>query len=179
MYEDWCTIDEAIKRTGLSERTLYRRMKDPHNPVRNAYRRIPGRKPLLVLNPDDVARLESETAKPILEDGPLGLPAMLAANPDKAKFPDTLTRAAEHWMLKNKPILTLDEAAQLSGYTRTYLEKAYKRGDLAAFRDGSIKVHRDTLHQFVATDRVALSAQKPAPDKGQRIVTENGAPAPL
>ena len=46
MYEHWPTLQEVQERTGISDRTLHRRIND--GALRKANRNLPGRKPLVM-----------------------------------------------------------------------------------------------------------------------------------
>ena len=168
MYEDWPTIKETIARTGMSERTLYRRMQD--DTLRQAYRKVPGRKPILVLHPDDVAKLEAETVKAVVMP-PETIEVPAVNQPDR-KLPSSgwmaeLTELARNLVdttsqvkLSEKFMLTLDEAVQLSGFTRAYLERAIHDRRLPAMKDRGYKIFREHLWQYAATGRVAGSLEK-------------------
>lgn len=182
MYENWCSVDEAIKRTGLSERTLYRRMKDKDHPVRSAYRRIPGRKPLLVFHPDDITRLEEQTAKPtVVDDFPVEIPAKLASLPAMTEWMAEIANSLRQIALASQSLglesikaLTLDEAAARSGYSKAYLKRACKQGALLASKDRAWKVSPVALRQFVSAGGMAESSQKALNHAEQRQIPDNG-----
>jgi excisionase family DNA binding protein len=129
MYEDWLTKMEVRQRTGISERTLERKIQQKE--IRREYRNIPGRKPLSILHPDDVKELIEKTLKP----GPLTPTVSHAANnavrpkvtpPDLAAFlaalkPPTVT-------LDKKVYLSLQEAATFSGLPKSHLRQKLQQG---------------------------------------------------
>jgi excisionase family DNA binding protein len=158
MYEDWPTIKETIRRTGMSERTLYRRMQD--DSLRQAYRKVPGRKPILVLHPEDVERLEAETVKPVaLPPELIEVPATVptGGKPATAGWVAELAAMAKDFLQERPPVrlsekfmLTLDEAAELSGFSKSYLKRAISEGQLPYKKDRGYKILRDHLWQFAA-----------------------------
>src|SRR5262245_41186600 len=66
-FAGWQPKMEVAESLGISERTLERLIQQKR--IRRAYRRVPGRKPLAVLNPEDVAVLKSETLTATPENG--------------------------------------------------------------------------------------------------------------
>lgn len=54
-YDSWLPMGEVLKQTGMSERTIYRHVR--LGKLKQAQRPIPGRKPLPVFDPADVAQL--------------------------------------------------------------------------------------------------------------------------
>jgi excisionase family DNA binding protein len=62
-YEQWLTIEEASQKTGISKRTLQRKLEKGE--IRKAHRNIPGGKPLPILNPADIEALTQQTLKPV------------------------------------------------------------------------------------------------------------------
>jgi excisionase family DNA binding protein len=61
-YSGWLTKQEIMKELGLSERTLERMLQ--RDEIKRAHRRVPGRKPITVISPDDIERLRAEVVKP-------------------------------------------------------------------------------------------------------------------
>src|ERR1043166_8936148 len=109
MYEEWPTLAEAVKRTGISERSFHRMIEK--NQVRREYRREPGKKPVIVLDPEKIAELERRTVHPIPTDS---LPAKVEL-PAKVPQPDMVALltalATPPVPLRDKFYLTLKEAA--------------------------------------------------------------------
>jgi excisionase family DNA binding protein len=60
--DQWLTKAEVTKLTGMSEKTIERRVNE--GKIRRDYRLIPGRKPLPVLHPDDVKTVSQKVLKP-------------------------------------------------------------------------------------------------------------------
>src|SRR6266478_4412143 len=101
MYEDWKAKEEVAKETGISVRTLDRKI--AAGELRQEHRPIPNRKPLAVLHPDDVATLTAVTLKPV---------------PAPKKTESVMT---EFVPITQKLYLTLREAAAYSGLPQSYL----------------------------------------------------------
>jgi excisionase family DNA binding protein len=58
-FGGWLPKMEVAETLGISERTLERLIQQKR--IRRAYRRVPGRKPVAVLHPEDVKALQRET----------------------------------------------------------------------------------------------------------------------
>jgi excisionase family DNA binding protein len=159
-FADWPTLAEVTARTGISERTLARKIKD--GVLRREYRPIPGRKPLPVISPEDVAALSEKTLKP----SPAPAPAQSVAPVSKARIPDVLhtdilpqlkdmaesvarslaTELAERLTLNQKYYLTIKEAVQVSGLPGSYLRRKIKDSALPAYRLGNgWRIRREDL----------------------------------
>jgi len=63
MFEDWPTLEQAVARTKISKRSFYRMISDKE--IQRQYRREPGKKPIIVLDPDRVKALEEQVMHPI------------------------------------------------------------------------------------------------------------------
>jgi hypothetical protein len=61
-FAGWKTKAEIVEELGISERTLERMLQK--NKVRRGQKRIPGRKPITVISPEDVPRLKAEMVQP-------------------------------------------------------------------------------------------------------------------
>jgi hypothetical protein len=60
--DTWLPMGDVIAQTGMSERTIYRMVTE--GKLKQAQRPVPGRRPLSVFDPDDVAGLVASTMKP-------------------------------------------------------------------------------------------------------------------
>jgi excisionase family DNA binding protein len=125
MYEDWPTLAEVVQRTGISERTLHRKIQAGE--LRREYRRIPNRKPVSILDPQNVAELEQTILHPIPTDT---LPATVPPHTDMAALLAGLGITGVS--LDKKIYLSIVEAAQLSGLPKAYLQRCIKDGTLPA-----------------------------------------------
>lgn len=136
----WYTIDQAAAVTGLSRKTLERRIAAGN--ISAAKRPQPGRRPAIVLAPETVEALT--TAPPAVT-----LPPLVAPHPPPPNAPPLIITTAPpppphipHW-------LTLDQAAYLSGITPATLRNFCKCGILRHIRDGrSLKISTADLEAF-------------------------------
>ena len=147
MYEDWPTLQEVQERTGISDRTLHRRIND--GTLRKAHRNLPGRKPVLIIHPDDAAALETTTLKPIpVSNGTLPATRQNGKMPDSDILPllAGLTQA-----LEKKLFLSVKEAARYTGLPQSYLQRRVRAGTLKAYNRGGWKIHRTELEKLDAS----------------------------
>src|SRR4051812_36175605 len=142
MYDDWLTKAETKERTGISERTLERLIHE--DKVRHEYRRIPGRKPLTIIHPEDVAELEVKTAKMV--PGSLPVP-----KPPVRDMAELLAALAPRLTIDKKLYLTLKEASEFSGLPITYLKRAIKEKLLPAVKIPHYRIRRDDLEAHHVT----------------------------
>jgi excisionase family DNA binding protein len=155
MYENWPTIKETIQRTRMSERSLYRRIQD--GSLRQTHRKVPGRKPILVLHPDDVAKLEAETVKPVsMPPELIEVPATTqpATKPATAGWVAELANLAKGILqeqprvrLSEKFMLTLNEASELSGLPHAYLLRKVRSGEIPAIKVPGWRIKRADLEK--------------------------------
>jgi len=147
---------EVAEELKISERTLERLIQRKR--IRRGYKRVPGRKPLAVLNPDDVARLKAETLAPLPLYGTSGCEVASASStstaPLSALIPvaegvlDFLQTLAQDRWLSQQLMLDLEEARRYSGLSQGYLRQQIKAGKLRAVQDGGLKVSRLHLERL-------------------------------
>jgi predicted DNA-binding transcriptional regulator AlpA len=122
----WISKPEACKLTGLSLKTIERLV--TAGKIRMAYRRVPGRRPLAVLNPVDLETLAPQPAQPVtLPVKPVDVLSMLL-------------QASSRVSLKDKLFLTVKEASELSGLSQAFLRRQIEAGSLPALRDVALKI---------------------------------------
>jgi excisionase family DNA binding protein len=144
MYEEWVTKVEARERTGLSERTIERMIQD--GKIKRAYRPFPGRKPLAVLDPDDVAKLEEQTLKPIaMQTAAPTLPAVNPSQPDMTALSAFLQPRLK---INEKLYLTVDEAAEYAGLPKAHIRKQIKQGVIHAVKLSGWRIKRKDLENY-------------------------------
>jgi len=169
---DWFSIAEAATRIGVSTRTIERLAKARQ--LEQRLRPQAGSPAVAVYNPDDVARIASERRRapapfvlPAVSTGNgngtgltypnragTGDPDKLAAG-DTALLRQFITLAVQALQSPPSPpvaeklaarhVLTLDEAVQWSGWSRTYLLRKIHTGTLKAEKDGGWKIRRTDL----------------------------------
>jgi len=155
-FAGWRPKMEVAEELKISERTLERLIQRKR--IRRAYRRVPGRKPLAVLNPDDVARLKSETLAPLPVYATSGCEVVSSLTTTTAPLPalihvaegvlDVLHTLAHDRLLSQQLMLSLAEASRYSGLSQAYLRQQIKAGKLRAVRDGEWKVSRMSLEKL-------------------------------
>jgi hypothetical protein len=152
-FADWIPKMQVADALGISERTLERLIQK--NKIRRAYRRVPGRKPIAVLNPEDVAVLKAETTPAIP-------PEALTESRSTSEIALRPTQTAALSFLSNllaivpqQPhalFLTLKEASNYSGLPQTDLERLIESGELKAreVRKGRAKmISRHSLEELI------------------------------
>jgi excisionase family DNA binding protein len=163
--DNWPTQAEAAERLGISQKSLGRYADKGMVEMRK--RPTPGRKPVNVCNPDDIARLEPKahlmptTAITAAENTALAL--------ERRKYPDgvsyfaplvpmmgALMQTIQTFYLdtdnrekrNEKVVFTLKEAAAF-GFSMAFLRRKVEDGSLKSFRDGrTIKIAREDLREL-------------------------------
>lgn len=156
--EAWIAKKDVVERTGLTERTLERKVK--RKEIRMQYRDIPGRKPLPVFHPQDVEQLTNKTLKPVpLVNGDIPKSRQLVSVSARPKPTDRLPEfaaVAQSTALTYKVYLNEKEAALFLGLSLTYVKRARKEGRLTGLKIPGVRgwrFHRDTIRQH----RVSVS----------------------
>jgi excisionase family DNA binding protein len=149
MYEDWPTLAEATSKTGISERSFHRLI--ANNRIRREYRREPGKKPVIVLDPEVLESyvLSLRTVHPIA--APESLPAKVTqpAKVPQADMAALLSAlAAPPVPLRDKFYLTLKEAATLSGLPQAYLLRKIREGAIPAVKVPTWRIRREALESY-------------------------------
>lgn len=155
----WLNKQEAAQRLGVSERTLDR-MADK-GPERRMRAR-PGRKPEPVFNPEDVERLASKA---------FVVPAALVPSEELATRqgpPPVLQMllsviqslaTTSHAKPQAALFLTLDEAAEYSGLSKSFLRRVVREGQIPSVKDGlRTKISRHDLDNFASVAGLAKYA---------------------
>lgn len=153
-YHDWPTkaeVVQALKGT-LTLRTLERKIEKGE--LRTALRPVPGRRPLVLINPDDVAAMAGERRAALVPVGSVNMdtPDSLARR-FFAQFSDgaLATVAAStpgRVDLKTKIYLTMKEAMEFTGLTKTVLMDGIQRGAIVAIKSGGWRLRRESLERF-------------------------------
>jgi hypothetical protein len=136
--EDWLSTDEAARRLKTTVRTVERYIKEQR--VGSAKKRCPGRKPMTLVDPDDVARLVAEQNK-----GAVLAPETLREHTGAQvtlinSVPAMVQRIAD--AIENTrpprvpPFMMLEEAARYSGLPEGLLMKFIRAGQLPAVSYG-------------------------------------------
>lgn len=172
---DWPTIVDAARSIGVSRRTIERLARA--RKLEQRLRPQAGSPAVAVYNPDDVARLAAErrpAPAPFVLDavqgsapgnghvrdsriensGALTSTAAAADDPIRQLFAAALRAVLSppsppvSVTVAERPVLTLEEAAAASGWSRTYLLRKIKAGTLPAEKDRGWKIRRRDLEQL-------------------------------
>lgn len=147
-YAQWKLKADAIRDLGLSERTIERLIQAGR--IRTAQRRVPGRRPLTVLHPDDVEQIRREII-PAQPTGPPPVPA--ARHSNGAPLPSLSFEAFQALLrgpavpLHRKLYLTVAEAVAYSGLPKAVLLRWIHAGTLPAIRAGGYRIRRADLER--------------------------------
>jgi predicted DNA-binding transcriptional regulator AlpA len=139
--DHWLPMGEVVAQTGLSERTVYRMVAEGR--LKQAQRRIPGRRPMSVFDPSGVAAISASTFKPRArpqQPAPQDGNAIVKDGLQREETFDSLLPPSE---LSFKLYLTEEEAIRYTGFGRAFLRatgkgrmigprgsKVYRRVDL-------------------------------------------------
>ena len=151
-FSGWIAKVEAAKTLGIGIRTLERRIQEQG--LRVAHRRIPNRKPLAVLHPDDFAALQAEmmtaTPAPVENRGPVENGSKeLTVRPVSRSALEivALMRAAQ--ASPTLPLfLDLKAAATYSGLPQSYLRELIQQKKLKAVNRAGWRISRHSLEKL-------------------------------
>lgn len=150
-YDAWLTKQEVRQRIGISERTLERKIQDGE--IRRQYRNVPGRKPLAIIHPKDVEKLQNKTLKPVPvkanRKGTNNAVSLRTPQKDMAAFM-TAFMAASPVLAEKKFYLSLKEASQLSGLPMSYLKRKITEGIVPAVKVPGWRIRREDLARYDA-----------------------------
>ncbi len=137
---------DAAKQLNISERTLDRKLYDLQITCQQVM--VPGRRPLVVIAPDDFERLKAEM-----------VPVDAAPREPETALAPRAPRAA-HEMIAllrsslSAPVLPLfldlKAASAYSGLTKAYLKRQIDDGALKAVKDSGWKISRHDLDKLAA-----------------------------
>ena len=147
--DQWKTKAEAAQILGVSEKTVERMAE--RGELGKAERKIPGRRPLPVFDPDDIEKVQKQTLRP----QPLLVPAVtsskafgqLSAHDARSMAAAMLGTDLAFRRLSpvDKLYLTIPEASEYTGLTQTFLRRLIKSGKLTALKDRGWKIRREDL----------------------------------
>jgi hypothetical protein len=166
----WKTKKEIATTLGITERTLERKI--DKGEIRSAERPVPGRRPAIVLHPEDVERLEKSILKPIptavgdmskrqLTTAPTAVENRVARtlkpSPDLAALMALMSRPPLR--VTEKYLLSTAEAAEISGLSQWRLRTAartglipFVKGRSYLFRPADIRLFIDSLVRGAVPD---------------------------
>jgi hypothetical protein len=165
----WLTAEETCQRLQISLRTLDRRQRDGTAPMR-ALRHRPGKKPEPVFDPADVQRM---AAPRTVATVPAPIQAPRAPRAPRAElfalFERILTMDnakalppvdPERWV-PPLPWISVATAAEISGLSQSRIRRLAGAGEIAAVRDGCLKIHREGLLAWKPANSENLSGDIP------------------
>jgi excisionase family DNA binding protein len=141
----WIPKADVVRETGISERSLERRIQGKK--VRVGYRTVPGRRPLPVLHPADVAAIRAEMVERVTDEGERHTTALVPIRAADAltTLLTTLTKQAP----KERPLfLTIKEASEYAGLPVAYLRRLIVDGKLKAISAGGYRIRRRDLDKL-------------------------------
>ena len=151
MYEEWPTIDEVSEKTKLSKRSIQRRIESGE--LTKGSRNVPGRRPLTVVDPQDVEKLTQQTLTPVPVPRPreprqseLAQALVALASTVTPRHGDTGANGAVP--VERKIFLTLKEAVAFSGLTEAHLRRLLKSKRLKCVMSGGYRLRRTDLERL-------------------------------
>ena len=153
-WKGWKTKAEAVALLGISERTIERMVQAGR--IQQAYKRVPSRRPIAVLNPKDIDKVKAETIKPVSVPVPLedtdGVSRALTPLSSQNNVSHLLTALAsvtpQRVPLTSKIFLPLKEASEYSGLPMAYLRRLIGEGALPALKTGGYRIRRTDLENL-------------------------------
>ena len=144
---EWLSLAEALKRLGKSQSTLERLVLA--GAIRSKLEPRPGRKPERLYTASDVAR-EAAAPSRVVVPVPVTKPTLQVGSEAISSFRDVMTE----WL--NRPVnitkkiwLTVNEARELTGFTRRDLGELVAAKELNARRSGrKLLIQRASLEAF-------------------------------
>jgi Helix-turn-helix domain len=147
-FSSWIPKVQAAQELNIGIRTLERRIQEQN--LRVAHRRIPNRKPLAVLHPDDFATLQAE----LMAATPLPAPSEGKALTVRSVSRSALEVVALLRAAQAAPpvplFLDLKSAASYSGLPQSYLRELIHGKKLKAVNRGGWRISRLALERFAS-----------------------------
>jgi hypothetical protein len=157
---NWPTITAAATQLGTGERTVRRWIESGR--IKTAERPAPGRKPFVICDPEDIARVREELTPVLLrpeaaadppvsnDTGEQPVNSALARKDQFSQFDQfaRLVVSIQNARVETRPWLTIEEASKASGLSETYLLARAREGWAAAVkggRKGSWRFNREGL----------------------------------
>ena len=151
--DDWKTQAEAAEILKCSQKTVGRMA--AQKKIQRVLRRVPGRKPMPVFNPDDIEALRAEMVKvepfPVRERGE----EKALVRQTRQRGVDLLAQLladrispASAVPVGQKIFLNLKEAAEYSGLPKAWLMREIKSGNIKAMKAGGWRIRRSDLEQL-------------------------------
>ena len=151
--DDWKTQAEAAEILKCSQKTIGRMA--GQKKIQRVLRRVPGRKPMPVFNPDDIEALRAEMMQvepfPVKERGE-GKALARQTSQDRVDLLAQLLAdripPAPAVPVAQKVFLNLKEAAEYSGMPKAWLMREIKNGKIKTIKSGGWRIRRSDLEQL-------------------------------
>ena len=151
--DDWKTQAEAAEILKCSQKTVGRMA--AQKKIQRVLRRVPGRKPMPVFNPDDIEAIRAETAQPEAfpvkerseEKALARVPRQSGVDLLAQLLADRISPAGAV-PVEQKVFLNLKEAAEYSGLSKAWLLREIKNGKIKAIKTGGWRIRRSDLLQL-------------------------------
>jgi excisionase family DNA binding protein len=144
-FSTWIPKADIAASLGVAERTVDRKIKKLR--LRVAQRDVPGRRPIIVLHPDDAETLKAQTvsAVPMESDQSDGTEvAVRPALPPAAR--DLVAAVMGTAPYPPRPLfLSLRDASEYSGLPQAYLRRLIQQGELPAVASNGYRVSKKAL----------------------------------
>ena len=151
--EDWKTQAEAAEILQCSQKTVSRMA--AQKKIQRVLRRVPGRKPMPVFNPDDIEAIRAEMVQvepfPVKERGEVKTLARQTSQGGVELLAQLLAdrmSPARSVPVEQKVFLNLKEAAEYSGMPKAWLVREIKSGKIKAIKAGGWRLRRSDLEQL-------------------------------
>ena len=151
--DDWKTQAEAAEILKCSQKTVGRMA--AQKKIQRVLRRVPGRKPMPVFNPDDIEAIRAETAQPEAFPVKERSEEKALARAPRQSGVDLLAQLladrispARAVPVEQKVFLNLKEAAEYSGLSKAWLLREIKSGKIKAIKTGGWRIRRSDLLQL-------------------------------
>jgi excisionase family DNA binding protein len=151
----WIALPDAARTLECSEKTVNRYISK--GLIERQYRRVPGRRKLPVLSPIDIEKIRKETVE--------RAPFVVAGREEKAlaRVAPSLPPEANPFrrlqeLLERQPsvspehklFLNLEEAADYTGLSKSYLSELARTGELPAIKRAGWRFWREGLHEHLS-----------------------------
>ena len=151
--DDWKTQAEAAEILKCSQKTVGRMA--AQKKIQRVLRRVPGRKPMPVFNPDDIEAIRAEMVQvepfPVKERGEVKALARLPSQGGVDLLAQLLADRISPTLavpVEQKVFLNLKEAAEYSGLPKAWLMREIKSGKIKAIKAGGWRIRRAELQQL-------------------------------
>jgi excisionase family DNA binding protein len=144
-FATWIPKVDVATSLGVAERTIDRKIKKLR--LRVAQRDVPGRRPIIVLHPDDAEKLKAQMVSPVPMEPDQGdgtEVVVRSALPPAAR--DLVAAVLGTMPYPPRPLfLSLKEAAAYSGLPQAYLRRLIQQKELPAIDSSGYRISKKAL----------------------------------